>query len=116
MDKSENKRLKAIREYFRENTTEFAKRLGISQSTLSQMEIGERVKDKKKVYIGVSKGVKKALYSSLNVNKAWFETGKGEMFTASKPEDDEDYKAKYFAALEEIARLSKLITKDLIKK
>jgi transcriptional regulator with XRE-family HTH domain len=109
---AENKRLKKIRETLGDNQTEFSEKLGIKQGSLSDIERGKND-------MPVSDQIKMILYKSLGISKVWFETGKGEMFVTKKPTSDpEDYdeiKRKYYEALEEIARLSKMIIRDLVK-
>lgn len=64
-------RLKEIRAYENLNQAEFAKSLGIGQSTLAMLEVGKRdILDR---HI-------KTVCSIYNVNENWLRTGEGEMF------------------------------------
>ena len=69
------KRIKIIREVEKLNQTEFAKRLGIGQSTLGMMEVGKR---------DIADRHVKAICSIFNINEDWFRTGQGEMYDNSK--------------------------------
>lgn len=68
-------RLKEIRNAKGLNQTEFAKLLGIGQSTIAMMEVSKR---------NISERHIKTICSILDVNENWLRTGSGEMF--NKPE------------------------------
>jgi transcriptional regulator with XRE-family HTH domain len=70
------KRLKLVRLALGKNVTDFADMLEIKQGSLSDIE-GLKKK------VGVSKAIRAKLFEKLNVNKQWFETGKGDMFCAT---------------------------------
>lgn len=67
-------RVKEIRNAKGLNQTEFAKLLGIGQSTLAMMEVSKR---------NISARHIKTICSILNVNETWLRTGAGEMFNKS---------------------------------
>ena len=67
-------RLKIIREYFGMTQSEFAKKLGIGQSTLAMMEVSKR---------DISDRHIKTICAICNVNENWLRTGEGEMFNES---------------------------------
>lgn len=67
-------RLKIIREYFGMTQSEFAKKLGIGQSTLAMMEVSKR---------DISDRHIKTICAICSVNENWLRTGEGEMFNES---------------------------------
>ena len=69
-------RLKEIRDYFHMTQAEFAKKLGIGQSTLAMMEVSKR---------DISDRHIKTICAICNVNEEWLRTGTGTMLI----EDDE---------------------------
>jgi transcriptional regulator with XRE-family HTH domain len=71
MDNSLNVRLKAIRKALKMSQISFAKRIGITQGTLSGIEGGRT---------GVTNKVASELQDEFKVNLAWLYTGQGEMF------------------------------------
>jgi len=74
-----NNRLKSLRKKIGLTQTEFAEKLGISQTFLSSIELGVR---------GFPTEIFLRLIE-LNVNIEWLFTGKGQMFKA-KPDSDPD--------------------------
>lgn len=68
-------RVKEIRTAKGLNQTEFAKLLGIGQSTLAMMEVSKR---------NISARHIKTICSILNINESWLRTGVGEMFNKPK--------------------------------
>lgn len=73
-----NERLKLIRESKGMNQSDFAKLLGMGQSTLAMMEVGKRdILDR---HI-------KTICSICGVNEEWFRTGKGEMLNQDEDAD-----------------------------
>jgi len=70
------KRLKLVRLALGKNVTDFADMLEIKQGSLSDIE-------GLKKEVGVSKAIRAKLFEKLNVNKQWFETGKGDMFCST---------------------------------
>lgn len=97
-------RLKQVREALELNQGEFAETLGLKQGSYSDIERGKN---------GVSGSVKQLLFSVHNVNSTWFESGQGNMFTkpSSTKSGDDEWKTKYYNALEEIAELSRQLLK-----
>lgn len=69
-----NDRLKQIRCEKGMNQKDFAKLLGIGQSTLAMMEVGKR---------NISERHLKTICSICNINEQWLRTGKGEMLVQS---------------------------------
>lgn len=67
-------RLKKIREYFDMTQSEFAKKLGIGQSTLAMMEVSKR---------DISDRHIKTICAICNINERWLRTGEGEMISDS---------------------------------
>lgn len=65
-------RLKKIREYFDMTQSEFAKKLGIGQSTLAMMEVSKR---------DISDRHIKTICAICNINERWLRTGEGEMIS-----------------------------------
>lgn len=79
-------RLKKIRESKRLSQAEFAKMLGMGQSTLAMMEVGKRdILDR---HI-------KTICSIFNVNEEWLRYGKGEMYD-NVPKDELDRLAERY--------------------
>jgi len=64
-------RIKRIRNILNISQNEFAKRLGISQSTLAMIEVNKRNFSDKHI---------KLICSEFNVNERWLRTGEGEVF------------------------------------
>lgn len=77
MNKSENVRIKIIRNQLGLTQKEFAEKLGMQQGSYSDIE---REKN------SVSSAVKILIEQIYNVNLEWFETGKGEPFMKTKKE------------------------------
>ena len=77
-----NERIKKLRKTLKNTQSVFAKHLGISQNTLSNIELGER---------GISEqlilNILKTSWNGQYVNETWLRTGEGDMF-AKLPEDD----------------------------
>ncbi|MCI7125363.1 MAG: helix-turn-helix domain-containing protein [Agathobaculum sp.] len=67
-------RLKRIREHFGMTQSEFAKKLGIGQSTLAMMEVSKR---------DISDRHIKTICAIFSVNEEWLRSGEGEMFIAT---------------------------------
>lgn len=68
-------RLKLVRANFKMNQADFAKSLGIGQSTLAMMEVGKREISDRHI---------KAICAIFDINEEWLRSGIGEMFV----EDD----------------------------
>lgn len=67
----ENEKLILIRKTLGLTQQEFALKLGLARSSLSEIENGN---------INVTKRVKLLLYSAYHINPSWFENNEGEMF------------------------------------
>lgn len=88
-------RLKQIRESMGMNQSEFAKKLGMGQSTLAMMEVGKRdILDR---HI-------KTICSIFNVSEEWLRNGTGEMF-----KKDEESALSALAAEYDLDELDKRI-------
>jgi transcriptional regulator with XRE-family HTH domain len=75
-------RLKKIREHFKKSQSEFAKSLGMGQSTLGMLEVGKRdILDR---HI-------KTVCSIYNVSENWLRTGEGEMLKDYYEEGELEY-------------------------
>lgn len=83
------KRLRELRNNLKMNQADFAKSLGIGQSTLAMMEVGKREIGERHI---------KTICALYNVNEEWLREGKGEMFKKTKKsiikELAENYKLK----------------------
>lgn len=75
-------RLKKIREYFDMTQLEFAKKLGIGQSTLAMMEVSKR---------DISDRHIKTICAICNINERWLRTGEGEMISDSETFSLDEY-------------------------
>lgn len=73
-----SERLKIIRSSKNMNQSEFAKLLGIGQSTLGMMEVGKR---------NVSERHIKTICSICNISEIWLRTGEGEMYISDTQTD-----------------------------
>lgn len=82
-----NHRLKTLRKTLGLNQTEFAKRLGLSQSTLAMLELGKRNINEKHI---------KLICSAYGCQDRWLRTGEGEMF------EDSPYEGEFFSLFGEL--------------
>ncbi|GHT83626.1 hypothetical protein FACS1894137_05250 [Spirochaetia bacterium] len=69
-------RLKAVRKKLGLNQGEFARQIGLRQTSLSMIELGNTALIDKNI---------KLICTTFNVNEHWLRTGQGEMFGASSP-------------------------------
>jgi transcriptional regulator with XRE-family HTH domain len=69
-------RLRAIRKKLKLNQWDFARQIGLTQTTLSMIELGKSALIEKNI---------KLICVTFDVNENWFRTGKGEMFGVSSP-------------------------------
>lgn len=85
-------RIKQIREHMKMSQSQFAKKLGIGQSTLGMMEVGKRdVLDRHIITIS----------SVCGVSEKWLRTGEGEMFDQPQTFSLDEYaRANGLSALE----------------
>lgn len=72
-------RLRALRKTLEMNQADFAKRLGLSQSTLAMLELGKRNFNEKHL---------KLVCSAFGVREGWLRGGEGDMFAASPYEEE----------------------------
>ncbi len=84
-------RLKLIRANLGISQLEFAKALGIGQSTLGMMEVGKREILDRHI---------KTICSVFNINEDWFRTGKGEMYNGNEISLDAYAKERKLSELE----------------
>jgi DNA-binding XRE family transcriptional regulator len=69
-------RLKLVRKNLKMNQTGFARQIGLTQTTLSMIEVGTASLTGKNI---------KLICATFNVNEQWLRTGAGEMFGDSSP-------------------------------
>jgi transcriptional regulator with XRE-family HTH domain len=69
-------RLRAVRKKLGLNQWDFARQIGLTQTTLSMIELGKIALIEKNI---------KLICVTFNVNEHWLRTGQGEMFGASSP-------------------------------
>ena len=74
-----NHRLKQLRKTLGMNQVDFARRLGLSQSTLAMLEVGKRNFNEKHI---------KLVCSAFGVRESWLRSGQGDMFASSPYEDE----------------------------
>ncbi|MDR1362429.1 MAG: helix-turn-helix transcriptional regulator [Spirochaetaceae bacterium] len=70
-------RIQKSREALNVSQREFAKRIFVSKTLLSEIELGNRKVSDKTIQL---------ISTEFNINKEWLITGKGEMFTAPPPD------------------------------
>jgi transcriptional regulator with XRE-family HTH domain len=71
-----NDRLKVLRKSLKLNQTEFARRLGLTQTALSMIELGKVSLTEKNIRL---------ICSEFGVNDVWLREGQGEMFGENSP-------------------------------
>lgn len=74
-----NERLKELRKSLKMNQAEFAKALGVGQSSLAMIETNRRPLTNKNI---------KLICAEFDVNEEWLRTGKGEMFVIQSKEEE----------------------------
>ena len=67
-------RLRLVRKALNLNQIEFAKQIGLTQTSLSMIEVGNNTLTDKNI---------KLICATFNVSEQWLRNGKGEMFNAS---------------------------------
>ncbi len=72
-------RIKEIRKALNINQIDFAKQIGLSQSTLAMIEVGKRNFSDKHI---------KLICSTFNISEHWIRTGEGSMFSCSPYEKE----------------------------
>lgn len=85
-DASISERIKAVRKSLKLNQTEFSVKLGITQTSVSQIE---REKN------GISYEVFKALVNKMGVNPYWLMNGTGKVFSPIAGYENEDFSLNY---------------------
>lgn len=68
------KRIKEIRKTLKLNQSEFAEKIGLSQSSLGMIEVGKRNFSEKHI---------KLICTTFNVSEKWLKTGEGNMFSST---------------------------------
>lgn len=71
-------RIRAARKALGMNQTDFAEKLGLTQTSLSMIESGSTITDKNV----------KLICTTFNINERWLRTGEGEMFSSSPHEKE----------------------------
>lgn len=74
-----NKRVNEVRKELGRTQVEFAKKIGLSQGTLSGIEKGD---------VSVTERNIQAICKEFNVNEEWLRTGEGEMFIKLSRDDE----------------------------
>ena len=72
-------RIREVRKVLNMNQKDFAKRLGLTQTHLSMIEVGKS---------GIVEKFIKLICATFNINEHWLKTGDGEMFRASPYEKE----------------------------
>lgn len=73
-----NERVKMVRKHFCPNQTEFGKRIGLTQASVTFIENGKREVSEKHI---------KIICSEFRVNEDWLRTGEGDMISGEKAPD-----------------------------
>jgi DNA-binding XRE family transcriptional regulator len=73
-------RLKEIRRTLGLNQTSFAKRIGLTQTALSMIEVGKSAFTEKNI---------KLICVTFNIDENWLRTGRGTMFLSASPYEKE---------------------------
>lgn len=81
-----NERIKMLRKEIGLTQSEFAKKIGVTESAICNYENGKRA---------ISDQTLKSIYREFNANKLWLETGKGEMFMPEPEGVIEDLAVQY---------------------
>lgn len=76
MENTTNERLKLLRKTLKFYQADFAEQIGLSQTSLSMIEMGRNPLTDKNI---------KLICSTFNVNERWLRDGEGEMFAAASP-------------------------------
>jgi transcriptional regulator with XRE-family HTH domain len=74
---NQQSRIKSLRKSLKLNQTEFAKKLGITYSTISKIETGSQLTDQNV----------KTICLTFGVSEQWLRTGEGEMFVDKSQQD-----------------------------
>ena len=67
-------RIRAVRKKLGLNQADFAKQIGLTQTSLSMLEMGNNIVTEKNI---------KLICITFNVNEQWLRTGEGQMFNSS---------------------------------
>jgi transcriptional regulator with XRE-family HTH domain len=100
-------RIKAIRAALKMSQREFGKPIYISQSLLTEIEVGHRKINNRTIQL---------IVAHYNVNKEWMMTGKGEMFSETPPDIRKEKLLAIFSELDEMLQDYLLLqSKELLK-
>ena len=100
-------RIKVIRAKLTLSQKEFGKRIYVSQSLLTEIEVGHRKINARMIQL---------IVSQYNVNKEWLLTGKGEMFAAPPPDIKKEQLLEIFNELDDMLQDYLLLqSKELLK-
>jgi transcriptional regulator with XRE-family HTH domain len=100
-------RIKAIRAALKMSQREFGKPIYISQSLLTEIEVGRRKINNRTIQL---------IVAHYKVNKEWMMTGKGEMFSEPPPDTRKEKLLVVFNELDEMLQDYLLLqSKELLK-
>ena len=100
-------RVRLLRKSLKLTQEEFGKRIYVSQSLLTEIELGHRKVNNRTIQL---------IVSEYNVNKDWLLTGNGGMFFAPPPEIKKDQLLKIFNELDSMLQDYLLLqAKELLK-
>lgn len=84
--KSDYERLRELRKHFKMSQTEFAEKLGVTRSIISNLELG---------VVEIKDHMFKLIAATFNANEAWLRDGTGEMFVQTPKTLLDDLKTQY---------------------
>ncbi|MDR1576532.1 MAG: helix-turn-helix domain-containing protein [Treponema sp.] len=102
-----NDRLKEVRTTLEISQREFSKRIYISQSFYSELELGNQVINERIIHL---------VSTIFNVNKEWLRTGKGEVFSSQPPDVRLDRLIEIYNNLDEQLQEYLLLQSDVLLK
>ncbi|MHC6203773.1 helix-turn-helix domain-containing protein [Breznakiellaceae bacterium SP9] len=73
-------RIRAVRKSLGINQGEFARRIGLTQTAMSMIEVGKSKLTEKNI---------KLICATFNINEGWFRMGEGETFVSASPYEAE---------------------------
>jgi transcriptional regulator with XRE-family HTH domain len=97
----------SIRKALKLTQKEFGKRIYVSQSLLTEIELGHRKVNNRTIQL---------IVSEYNVNKDWLLTGNGDMFSAPPPDAKKEKLLEIFTELDDMLQDYLLLqSKELLK-